>query len=227
MLKNLELVVVHVADEIACGAHVETLRQFTADGVCAGFGLAHLEHAKGSVGYDDGVGSLEAAVLKKLDDRGKGVVESKRVFLESPKGEGAAFADLARAGHVGGVGLVGENGEEIALLDEHLHDAGIDGAEDGLGDNSPVFMDPNVQSEHQLKTKNENRNPQVHGIGLLSHLGLLESVFHLEGQTVALLVGFSALKASLDLRSGHLLGHLSHEMVESGPLGPRDPHAVV
>lgn len=69
--------------------------------------------------------------------------------------------NLARLDGGRGKGLGGDDGEPVAVGDEHLHDARVDGAENGLGDDG-----------------------EVHGVRLLAHLGALEAVLHLESEAV-------------------------------------------
>ena len=85
--------------------------------------------------------------------------------------------------------------------------------------------------DKQKRKKSERRVPIVtHGakdglandgevgkVCLLAHFSFLESMFHLESKTIALLVSFALFKSGLDLWCRNLFRYLRHHVIETRP----------
>lgn len=58
---------------------------------------------------------------------------------------------------------------------------------------------------------------EVGKVCLLAHFSFLESMFHLESKTIALLVSFALFKSGLDLWCRNLFRYLRHHVIETRP----------
>ena len=106
------------------------------------------------MGNDDGVGGAEHAIVKEAKNVVHEKIKSVGVLLDAPERVDAGLGNLTSLDGGGGEVLGGEDGEPISVAHKNLHDARIDGAENGLGDNG-----------------------EIHGIGLAAHLRALETIW--------------------------------------------------
>lgn len=113
------------------------------------------------MGNDDGVGGAEHAVVKETKNIVHEKIKSMGVLLDATERVDAGLGNLTSLDGGGGEVLGGEDGEPVPVAHENLHDAGVDGAKNGLGDDG-----------------------KIHGIGLAAHFGALEPVLHLESKSV-------------------------------------------
>lgn len=125
------------------------------------FGLARFEKLEATVRNDDAVGCREHFGTEEGFNLTDDHVHSKCVLLESSKAVDGEFRDFACLNHGVVVGTLGKDGEHIPLGDENLHDAGVNGAENGLGDDG-----------------------EIRDVSLFSHFCALESVLHFEREAI-------------------------------------------